>query len=179
MSPTNRSLRNLLAVQGAFYLAVNVWALVSTRHFLSYSNPEANLFEARSFAALCSILALYFLAGAWRADLQRPAAFLGLGSAVAIGLVELFHLPGLGWSLLWADLFAEVVIAAFYVNILFFHREPAVSDAAAVATATMATAAQPEEPQEADTPPEVPDMPEDTSVITSSPDPEREEKDLL
>lgn len=143
MNATDRTLRTMLAVQGAFYLAVNVWALVATRQFLSYSNPAANLFEARAFAALALVLALYFLAGAWRAELRRPAAFLGLGSAVAIALVEMFHLPEVGWSLLWADLVAEVAIAALYVNALFFHREQAIGDA--VAIAAINTASQPEE----------------------------------
>lgn len=139
MSSTDRFLRNILAVQGAFYLAVNLWALVGTRHFLSYNNPGAQIFEARSFAALCLVLALYFLAGAWREGLQRPAAFLGLGSSVAIALVELFHLPEIGWTLLWIDLFTELAFAALYVNILFFHRE---------SPSAVSAAAKPEEPEE-------------------------------
>lgn len=157
MNATDRILRNTLAAQGALYLVTNLWGLVGTRQFLSYTNPNADMFEARSFAALGLVLGLYFLAGAWRKDLLRPAAFLGLGSSVAIALVELFHLPALGWSLLWVDMLAEIAIAALLVNVFFFRSErtdgegATASDIAAPAAA--AAAGAPEDPTLSETTP--------------------------
>lgn len=56
-----------------------------------------------------------------RADLLKPASFLGFGSAIAIVLVELFHLPALGWqTLLWLDFVLEVIIAGFFIAYFFF-----------------------------------------------------------
>jgi hypothetical protein len=123
MSSSERNLQYLLGIQGVFYLATNLWALVETRSFLDQTNPNADLFEARSFAALCLVLTMFFFAGLWRRDLLRPAAFLGLGSSAALLLVELFHLPAIGWSLLWLDFFVELALAALYVAVIFFYRE--------------------------------------------------------
>lgn len=120
MNPTDRLLRNILTFQGIFYMAMNLWALVATPHFLSYTNAGGNVFEVRSFAALSIVLAIYFIVGAWRADLLRPAAFLGLGSAVAITLVQLFHLPQLGLTLLWLDMIVEIGLAATFITLFFF-----------------------------------------------------------
>jgi hypothetical protein len=122
MNPSDRLLRNLLTFQGVFYLAVNLWALLATRQFLDVNNPLGDVFEARSFAALSSILAIYFIVGAWRKDLLRPAAFLGLGSASAITLVELFHLFNIGWTYLWIDLIVEIALAIAYITLFFFWR---------------------------------------------------------
>jgi hypothetical protein len=137
MTSNERTLRNLLVVQGFFYLATNLWALVSTASFLSYANPSGDLFEARSFAALSLVLAIFFLVGAWRKDLLRPASFLGLGSAAAIVLVELFHVPSLGWSLLWVDFFVELGIAGLFITLFFFRHE---TEEVAVAPADATTA---------------------------------------
>ena len=123
MAHSDQRLRPVLTFQGFFYLAVNLWALLATPHFLSLNNPQANLFEVRSFAALSSVLAIFFLVGSWRTDLLRPASFLGLGSALAIVLVELFHLPALGWTLLWFDLLIEIVLAVTYIVLFFFRTE--------------------------------------------------------
>lgn len=132
MSQSDRLLQRALTFQGLFYLAVNLWALVATQHFLSYSNPAADFFEARSFAAISIVTAIFFLVGAWRQDLLRPAAFLGLGMAVAMTLVEIFHLPALGWrTILWFDLVLEIILAGLYIFLFFFRREeaPAKADA--------------------------------------------------
>ncbi len=118
--PTHLALRRTLTAQGAFYLVLNLWALLATGHFLSFANPTGDLFEARSFGALSLVLAVFFLVSAFREDLLRPAAFVGLGSALAIMLVELFHLPALGWSLLWFDLVIEIAFAGVYIAIFFF-----------------------------------------------------------
>lgn len=122
MQSSDRFLRYLLQFHGLFYLVTGLWALLATAHFLSFTNPAGNIFQAQNFAALSLIVAIYFLVGAWRADLLRPAAFLGLGSASAIALVELFRLPGIGWTLLWFDFVLELVIIALYV-VFFFFRE--------------------------------------------------------
>lgn len=187
MNSSDRFLRNILAVQGAFYLSVNIWALIRTQHFLQYNNPDGSLFETRGFAALSLVVSLYFLAGAWRVELQRPAAFLGLGSALAIGLVELFHLPEVGWSLLWADLFVEIVIAALYVNLLFFRREPAAPEAVPSETSPKTTPLIPEETDTSDTgiPNDdesmdtTPDSPDNSTSPNEEDDPRQTEKALL
>lgn len=123
MTSNERLLRNLLAFQGLFYMAMNLWALIATPSFLGSMNPQGDVFETRRFAALALIMAIFFLVGAWRQDLLRPASFLGLGSAAAIGLVDLFHLPSMGWTLLWLDLILEVALAAVFVAIIFFRKD--------------------------------------------------------
>jgi tellurite resistance protein TehA-like permease len=132
MTSNERLLRNLLAFQGLFYMAMNLWALVATPSFLGTMNPQGDVFETRRFAALALIMAIFFLVGAWRQDLLRPASFLGLGSAAAIGLVNLFHLPSMGWTLLWLDLMLEVVLAAVFVAIIFFRKDQDVPAAASM-----------------------------------------------
>ncbi len=122
MPPSHSLLRRVLTFQGIFLGIVNLWALLVPAHFLSFANPLGTLFQAQSFAALSLVLAIYFLVGAWREDLLRPAAFLGLGSAIAIVLVELFYLPGIGWTLLWFDLIVEASLAGAYITLFFFNR---------------------------------------------------------
>jgi hypothetical protein len=123
MTPNEQHLRSLLTFQGLFYLAINLWALIATPSFLGYANPQGDLFAARSFAALCLVLAVYFLVGAWRSDLLRPTSFLGLGSSGALALVELFHLPLMGWTILWFDLAIELALAGLYIAVIFFRKE--------------------------------------------------------
>ena len=123
MKLSSNDLRYVVGFQGVYTLATSLWGLLGTRHFLSLANPSGDLFEARSFAALSIVVSLFFIAGCARKDLLKPASFLGLGCAVAIALVQLFHLPAIGWTLLWIDLLVEIALAAIYVAIFFFLRD--------------------------------------------------------
>jgi hypothetical protein len=123
MTTADRELRYLLTFHGLYALTFNLWALIGTASFLARVDPAGSLFQARSFAALCIVLGAYFLAGAWRADLRKPAAFLGLGSSLAIALVALFHLPTLGWTLQWLDFLIQLGLVALYCTLFFFRRE--------------------------------------------------------
>ncbi|HVW67089.1 MAG TPA: hypothetical protein VHA78_05185 [Candidatus Peribacteraceae bacterium] len=123
MTPTDKLLRQALTFQGIFYLLTGLWALVATPHFLSFTNPAGDLFQAQSFAALIIVIAIFFLVGAWRADLLRPASFLGFGIALAIVLVELFHLPAIGWTLLWFDFAVEIALSLVYIVTFFFNQK--------------------------------------------------------
>jgi len=125
MTQTERLLRYILSMQGMLYLATSLWGLIGTHSFILQTNPLADPFETRRFAALGLIVAIFFLAGVWRKDLLRPAAFLGLGSSIAILLVELFELPEIGWSLLWIDFLAQAGLAGCYITMFFFRREEA------------------------------------------------------
>lgn len=123
MTASERRLRAILSIQGLLYLAVNLWALIGTSSFLNQTDLSDDIFGTRRFAALSLIVSIFFLAGVWRKDLLRPASFLGLGSAIAIGLTELFHLPSIGWTILWIDFVAQIVLASFYIMTLFFNAE--------------------------------------------------------
>lgn len=123
MTQTERLLRYILGMQGMLYLATNLWGLIGTHSFILQTNPLADIFETRRFAALGFVISIFFLAGVWRKDLLKPAAFLGLGSSLAVLLVELFHLPSLGWSLLWIDLLAQAGLAGCFITMFFFRRD--------------------------------------------------------
>lgn len=123
MPSTERFLRLLLAFQGALYIAANVWALIATDHYLSLIHPAGSLLETRELAALSSVMAVFFLAGAWRKDLLKPASFLGLGAALALTVVQLFHLPSVGLTWLLGDFVLELAMAALYIGLIFFQRE--------------------------------------------------------
>ncbi len=120
MTRSDRLLRQVLTFQGVFLLILNLWSLLDTARYLSFANPGGDVFSAQSVSAFGLILAIFFLVGSRRSELLRPAAFLGLGSAAATLLVELFHLPSIGWTLLWFDLAVELALALAYVTLFFF-----------------------------------------------------------
>lgn len=156
MTASERRLRTILSIQGLLYLAVNLWALIGTSSFLNQTDLSDDIFGARRFAALSLIISIFFLAGVWRKDLLRPASFLGLGSAIAIGLTELFHLPSIGWTILWIDFLAQIVLAGFYIMTLFFNTEETPK------SEIKEEATKPEETVQ----PEIIDQPTDTEIQT-------------
>ncbi len=124
MTASERSIRILLAFQGILYLAFGVWALIATASYLEFIHPKGSMLETRELAAVTCVAAVFFIAGAWRKDLMRPAAFLGLGTALALTIVQLFHLPAVGLTWLIGDFVLELVMSALYVAFVFFRRDP-------------------------------------------------------
>lgn len=123
MNSTERYIRILLAFQGILYIAFNVWALIATSHYLSFIHEEGSMLETRELAAVTSVAAIFFMAGAWRKDLMRPAAFLGLGIALALTVVQLFHLPSVGITWLIGDFVVELAMSGLYVAFIFFRSD--------------------------------------------------------
>lgn len=54
---------------------------------------------------------------------MRPAAFLGLGTALALTIVQLFHLPAIGFTWLIGDFVLELAMSGIYIALFFFWRE--------------------------------------------------------
>jgi len=116
----------ILTFQGAYYVFTALWAIAALDHFSRVTGLHAegldltDRFEMYSIAALALVLGLFFIWGAAKENLQRPAGFLALGSAVAVIVPELIYLPQIGNPILfWLDFAEESVVALLLVYLLF------------------------------------------------------------
>ncbi len=116
----NKFIRFVLGFQGLYYLVTGGWAIVSLESFSGFTGHYGDAFEMHSMATLIVALGLFFLWGAANENLARPAGFLALGSAIAVALPELIHLPGENISVLfWLDFAEETSVAAVLAFLLF------------------------------------------------------------
>lgn len=105
--------RTILFWQGLYYVVTGLWAIVSLESFSVITRHEVHgdAFEMQSIAALAGVLGLFFVWGARRLELRRPAAWLALGSAVAIIVLELVYFSEIRGTLFVPDLFEESFVA--------------------------------------------------------------------
>jgi hypothetical protein len=83
--------RLLAASQGVFYIATGLWPLVSLSSFVSVTGPKRDVWLLKTTGLLIAALGGVLLLGARRPSPSREAQMAGIGTAAALGSVDLLY----------------------------------------------------------------------------------------
>ena len=113
----------VIGFQGFYYFITGLWASISLESFnavVGHTHPGPG-FEMHSIAAMSVVLGLYYLHIVRKPDwfkTNRDIAYLVIGVALAVVLVELVYLPGMGFNLFWFDMVEEAIIAILLFGVV-------------------------------------------------------------
>ncbi|MCO5167298.1 MAG: hypothetical protein M9894_13185 [Planctomycetes bacterium] len=110
----------LLAVlQGALYVASAAWALLHVDSFMRVTGAKTDVWLVKAVAALVLVIGAALLAGAWRGRIGPDLAFLAVGSATALALVDVFYVvQGTIARIYLLDALVQALLVAGWVLVL-------------------------------------------------------------
>jgi hypothetical protein len=103
-------------VQGAYYVLTGVWSLLHIDSFMAVTGPKTDIWLVKTVGVLVLVIgAVYLLAGR-RRRFTPEVVLLGVGAALALGLVEVVYVSaGRISSIYLLDALAEAVFIAGWV----------------------------------------------------------------
>lgn len=100
-------------VQGVFYLATGVWALVDLDSFMAVTGPKVDHWLVKTVGALVAVIGVVFLIAARRRRVTPEIVLLGVGCALALASIDVVYVSvGRISSIYLADAVAELTLAA-------------------------------------------------------------------
>jgi hypothetical protein len=110
--------------QGAYFLATGIWPLVHMRSFLRVTGPKRDLWLVRTVGALIAVTGATMLSAAQRGRVTGEIAFLGAGTAAALGAVDTIYTSrGRIPPVYLLDALAEAGIVALWLELSRRHRQ--------------------------------------------------------
>lgn len=118
----NKLLKSVLIFQGFYYSLTALWAIFALDHFARVTglHPESlntvGRFEMYSIAGMSLVLGIFFIFASRQRKLLWPVAWLVLGIALSVAVVELIFLPQIGNPpLFWLDFAEESIIGLLLI----------------------------------------------------------------
>ncbi|MBA3892341.1 MAG: hypothetical protein H0X69_01410 [Gemmatimonadales bacterium] len=100
-------------VQGLFYLATGVWALVDLDSFMAVTGPKVDHWLVKTVGALVTVIGVVFLAAAGSRRVTPEIVLLGVGCALSLAAIDVIYVSiGRISSIYLLDAVAEVGVAA-------------------------------------------------------------------
>jgi hypothetical protein len=116
---TSRVPHTYLAVgQGIYFFLAGIWPLISIDSFVSVTGPKTDIWLVKTVGLLIMVIGLsLFVAGIrWRVSLE--ILLLALGSAAALGGIEIFYvMKGRISAVYLLDALIELVLVAWWASI--------------------------------------------------------------
>lgn len=88
MAPRTRSVTCLALLQGFYFAATGIWPLLSIDTFQMVTGPKTDLWLVQTVGALIAVVGGVLLVAAWRRSAPLEVVLLALGSAAALGAVD-------------------------------------------------------------------------------------------
>lgn len=122
-----RWLVRLAAVQGAFYVATGLWALVHLSSFEAVTGPKTDDWLVKTVGILVFVIGGILLVAVMRARVTFELALLAVGSAVALAAIDVVYATnGTIRDVYLLDAAAELLLAGAWGIALWLARdEPA------------------------------------------------------
>jgi hypothetical protein len=106
-------MRAMAFVQGCYFLLTGVWPLVHLRSFLAVTGPKTDLWLVKTVGVLVTAIAAALLAAAAADGAGGAPAVLGMGSALALGAVDVWYVrAGVISRIYLLDAGAEALLVA-------------------------------------------------------------------
>src|SRR5687767_8617623 len=103
----------LAAAQAVYFALTGVWPIVHVRSFMAVTGPKTDLWLVKTVGALIAIVGAAVGLAAWRRAVTPEVALLAVGSAAALGFVDVYYpLRGVIPRVYLLDAVAEAVLIA-------------------------------------------------------------------
>jgi hypothetical protein len=84
-------LRRMATLQAAYFLVSGLWPIVSRPTFEAVTGPKSDYWLVRTVGALASVIGTTLGVASYRNRVSSELAVLGIGSAFAFGVVDVFY----------------------------------------------------------------------------------------
>ncbi len=103
-------------VQGIYFLVTGVWPLISMRSFLAITGPKTDLWLVKTVGLLLAMIGEVLIYAQQTSAVNPPVAFLGIGAAASLMLVEIVYVLKKVISPVYlGDAFAEIILIIWWV----------------------------------------------------------------
>jgi hypothetical protein len=100
-------------LQAAYYVVTGIWPIVHMPSFLAVTGPKVDLWLVRTIGALVTVIGATIGLAAWNGRITGEIAFLAVGSAAALGAVDVIYVAKRVIPRIYlADALAEVILIA-------------------------------------------------------------------
>ncbi len=100
-------------LQGGFYMATGIWALVDLDSFMAVTGPKVDHWLVKTVGALVTVIGVVLLAAGRSRRVTPEIALLAVGSALSLAAIDLVYVSaGRISSVYLLDAVAEVGLAA-------------------------------------------------------------------
>jgi hypothetical protein len=120
------ALRTVAMVQGGYFVLTGLWPILSIDSFQAVTGPKTDLWLVYTVGALVTAIGSSLLLAAANRRLSTEIAYLGIGSALALGAIDvIFVLRGvISWVYL-LDAAAEIGLIIWWAALLSRSPPPA------------------------------------------------------
>jgi hypothetical protein len=111
--------RVVLAIQGALYVLTGLWPLFHYPSFEAVTGPKVDVWLVHTVGLLLAVIGAVLLAGLRRRPLDLLLVALAIGTALSLGLIEVFYVAAGRISMIYlADAVLEFAFAIVLVAAL-------------------------------------------------------------
>ncbi|MCL7488534.1 MAG: hypothetical protein M8357_10225 [Desulfobulbaceae bacterium] len=90
-SSSSPLLRRVGFFQGGYYALTGLWALVHISSFQAVTGPKTDIWLVKTVGLLLTVSGLVFLYSAARRSFPMETVILGIGTALALALIEIIY----------------------------------------------------------------------------------------
>jgi hypothetical protein len=113
MSAMSQSLVWIAAAQAVYFGVTGIWPLVDIHSFMRVTGPKRDIWLVRTVGVLVTVIAAAIALAGWRREIDVPVIALAIGSAAALGAVDVIYvLRGTIAKIYLADAAAEALLIA-------------------------------------------------------------------
>jgi hypothetical protein len=108
-----RALVWVAAAQAGYYVVTGVWPILHVRSFMAVTGPKTDVWLVKTVGALIAVVGAALGLAAWRQAVTPEVILLAVGSAAALGFVDVYYpLRGVIPRVYLLDAAAEAVLIA-------------------------------------------------------------------
>jgi hypothetical protein len=78
-------------VQGGFYVATGLWALVDLDSFMAVTGPKTDLWLVKTVGVLVTVIGGVLLSAGWRRRVTPDILLLGIGAALSLATIDVVY----------------------------------------------------------------------------------------
>jgi hypothetical protein len=103
-------------IQGVFYLATGLWALVDIQSFQLVTGPKTDLWLVKTVGLLVTVVGAVLISASRRGRITPEVALLAVGSALSLATIDLVYaLSGRISAVYLGDAVVEIGLALVWV----------------------------------------------------------------
>jgi energy-converting hydrogenase Eha subunit E len=102
-------------VQGIYFLVTGIWPLISMGTFLAVTGPKKDLWLVKTVGLILAVIGAVLIFAQQTAAVNTPVAFLAIGAAASLTIVEIVYVLKKGISPIYlGDAFVEIILMIWW-----------------------------------------------------------------
>jgi hypothetical protein len=111
-------LRTVCLIQAAYFLLTGIWPLVHIRSFMKVTGPKQDIWLVKTVGILVTVIGATLAVAARRDEITPATMGLAIGSAAALGLVDVMYVgKGVIARIYLLDAAAEAVLMIAWLSL--------------------------------------------------------------